>query len=246
METNEILNAYRTGRRLTAYNDEELATLLTGNIAEAFGIAGKSYDAMSLSTMAAAIVVKLRKAGGFLTDKEVSLAINAGVFREYGEYFSISAVTVWDWIRGFIKSAERQEALTILSRIQGMQNANILSAGEVQKRNRAARSRYAARYWGHWRPTGTLYVPSIFSILETPAVVLIYDEMAFDGLEENGFKVADIEKLRSFIPECRRMAARMGVANPSGEVLKRIAKRIALEAWFAGNPDGYERVSKYI
>jgi hypothetical protein len=90
-----------------------------------------------------------------MTIPEVSIALDSGVYGEYGEYFGINAVTLVLWCKAYFSSPERKAAISAEFG-KRRQILPTLSEESLEKINDAAGQRLAVESWNCFRDTGKL------------------------------------------------------------------------------------------
>lgn len=77
-------------------------------ITRAFAMKGQASSTEDVVFIAMELAKILDSRQLSLSDQEIAIAFNNGIFGEYGDYYGINAVTCYEWICGYLSSPERR------------------------------------------------------------------------------------------------------------------------------------------
>lgn len=74
-------------------------------------LAGQSADPLTLPTYATAFYHRLMQEYPLVTIEEIRIALNNGVYEQYGAYYGLNAKTFVIWIRAYLEDEKRKAAI---------------------------------------------------------------------------------------------------------------------------------------
>lgn len=114
-QVNEIVQAIHS--HLVCNSDDKIVLdTLASAVARAFQDLGQRIDEHDSVYLKSALLVEARKYKS-LRVKEIPIAIERGIRKEYGEYFGINVVSISGFFRGYLASQERAEAAKELNKL---------------------------------------------------------------------------------------------------------------------------------
>lgn len=137
IENNEYVVAALSEHKLLQMDEITQLKSITLTITEVFKFRGQEPNATDCVDMAKSLCRKIVQNGEISpTIPEIRMAFEYGVTGEYGEYFGINYVTLWKWLKAFLWSDDRLEALNMYRRIRKPQNTNLLSEKSESEKQR--------------------------------------------------------------------------------------------------------------
>lgn len=170
-----------------------------------------------------------------LTFSEACLAIEWGLHGEYGEYTGLNVERLFRFVRSYLESEERQQALK-MSRSSGVP-AHGLTRDEIQRRNWDAMLSYVRRAWTEFR-SGSEGCAGSGPYAEDLEVAAAHNRAnAYQWLKDQGLIARDSDTMATeagMLKEaCRRLRADSGsgaVKSLSGSLLLALYFRTAESA----------------
>ena len=136
IENNEYVVAALSRNKLLKADEQTRLKALALAITEAYKFRGQQPNAEDLVDMAKSLCRKISQQEGIdPTIEEIRIAFEYGVTGEYGEYYGINYVTLWNWVKNYLWSQDRLDALDRYRRThQKPQTTNLLAEkSESQK-----------------------------------------------------------------------------------------------------------------
>lgn len=136
IENNEFVVAALSPNRLLKADEQTRLKALALAITEVYKFRGQQPNAEDLVDMAKSLCRKISQQEGIdPTIEEIRVAFEYGVTGEYGEYFGINYVTLWNWVKSYLWSPDRLDAIERYRRThQKPQTTNLLAEkSEAQK-----------------------------------------------------------------------------------------------------------------
>lgn len=136
IENNEYVVAALSRNRLLKADEQTRLKALALAITEVYKFRGQQPNAEDLVDMAKSLCRKISQQEGIdPTIEEIRIAFEYGVTGEYGDYYGINYVTLWNWVKNYLWSQDRLDALDRYHRThQKLQTTNLLAEkSESQK-----------------------------------------------------------------------------------------------------------------
>ena len=136
IENDEYVVAALSRNKLLKADEQTRLKVLALAITEAYKFRGQQPNAEDLVDMAKSLCRKISQQEGIdPTIEEIRIAFEYGVTGEYGEYYGINYVTLWNWVKNYLWSQDRLDALNRYRRThQKLQTTNLLAEkSESQK-----------------------------------------------------------------------------------------------------------------
>ncbi|MFA5849968.1 MAG: hypothetical protein WC833_08795 [Bacteroidales bacterium] len=93
---------------------------------------GQEATAFDINFMSCEFANELKTNFDYLTISEVNIALTNGVKGEYGKYYGLNVITFLDWIKSYVSSPERQQAIKTLQ-IKQITQKTEPTADEIEK-----------------------------------------------------------------------------------------------------------------
>ncbi|MFA6726932.1 MAG: hypothetical protein WCS17_01805 [Prevotella sp.] len=178
MNSKEISNAVRDGKKLSDLSIIQLSDFATTLVTEAYAMQGYPTQSTDTAVNARLLASVLKTKFFNLTDKEVIIAMRCGSLKEFGEVYRLGTATFSGWIDFYSRSDERKTALRSLGIKENAKTR--LSQKRIDELNEGANRRITASLFAFFRKNGKLPRSSACSLLRYAS--LIDYKFAYDYL----------------------------------------------------------------